>query len=601
MISTRSRAGSALAIGLFLSPALFAQDTVAHDLASPGGKMNRVVVRGQGPSPLDSANLIFSNGPLASSAGTGAGGADESVLQNVTLGMNTFGYGAQAAPAIDNRVADDFEVPNGQFWYVSEILLYAYQTGSSTTSTITGAYLEIFDGDPSLPASTVVFGDRVTNRLTSSVFSNTYRVSETSGGTAARPIMENTVGVGTLLGAGTYWLCYSFDGSLASGPWVPPIVLAGSSSTGDALQSLGGGAFATATDVAAGTPQGLPFQICGSVACCWETDYGADLALADDDIAPNLALGFTFPFAGGSTGVIDVCSNGFVSLGTGLHSADFSVTLAEFLNEGPRIGIPWDDFNPAESGSVHFNALPGRVVVTWLGVGGFQSPNTPDSNTFQLQLFPDGNFTIACCQHDATWQSSPICGISAGFGAPSVATDLTAGPFSSAGVGTVYEEFTLGGGSDLAGTLLRFRPDGSGGYEVAPGPACCTFAAATPYGAGCGGAVMTATSLPVLGQTAVLNTSSAPTTIAAVALIGIAQANFDLGPYGAPGCAVLHDNLFPWMLTALPSGDTFLAIPCLADLLGASFQFQGVLLDPAANTFGIATTNGLTLTVGNLE
>ena len=46
--------------------------------------------------------LLYDNGPLVNSRGTGAGGADESVLQT-TLGMNTYGFECQSSSKLLGR------------------------------------------------------------------------------------------------------------------------------------------------------------------------------------------------------------------------------------------------------------------------------------------------------------------------------------------------------------------------------------------------------------------------------------------------------------------------------------------------------------------
>lgn len=90
--------------------------------------------------------------------------------------------------------------------------------------------------------SSVVIGDTTTNRLTSSVFSNIYRVMEGASGNTDRPIMANTVAAPVSLTAGTYWLDWQTDGSSPyTGPWAPPITIdypSGSpqTTTGNVLQ-----------------------------------------------------------------------------------------------------------------------------------------------------------------------------------------------------------------------------------------------------------------------------------------------------------------------------------------------------------------------------
>ncbi|MCB1603764.1 MAG: hypothetical protein R3F25_01395 [Gammaproteobacteria bacterium] len=202
--------------------------------------------------------VLYSNGELVNSSGTGVGGLDESVLQSVTLGMGTLGFGHQVLNG--NRIADDFTVPAGG-WDITTITFYAYQT-NETASTITAVNLQIWDGDPSNPGSTVVFGDDTTNRMISTVNSNILRVTETSTGTTTnRQIAASTVDVNISLPAGTYWLDWQSDGSGASGPWAPPITINGQSTTGNALQFTG--SWTSVTDLSTGTQQGFPFVING--------------------------------------------------------------------------------------------------------------------------------------------------------------------------------------------------------------------------------------------------------------------------------------------------------------------------------------------------
>lgn len=233
----------------------------------------------EGPAMDCASGLhLFSNGPLVNSPGTGVGGADESVLQNVSLGMTTLGSGHQVA--FLNRVADDFTISNPNGWTINEIVFYAYQTGSPTTSTITAVNLRIWDGVPGV--GSVVFGDTITNLLVSSEWSGIYRVTElTTGVNADRPIMKNTVNIGGLnLPPGTYWLDWQSDGSLGSGPWAPPITINGQTTTGNALQSLNTGAFDTLRDGSTLTAQGLPFEIIGGATFEVDNDLGTcDAAL----------------------------------------------------------------------------------------------------------------------------------------------------------------------------------------------------------------------------------------------------------------------------------------------------------------------------------
>ena len=228
-----------------------------NEIAEDGG--NYIAITGTAKQ-LGSRNreLLFNNGPLVNSAGTGTGGADESILQSTSLGMNSLGGGIQFAAG--NHMAEDFTVD--ATWTIDEFTFYAYQTGSTTTSTFTGGYVQIYNGDPS-NGGTVVWGDMTTNRMTSTTFSNIYRISETTGG-SDRPIMEIVCGTeGLVLEAGSYWVEYTLDGSLASGPWAPPVTITGETTTGNAKQLTSTG-WADLLDSGTETPQGLPLLINGT-------------------------------------------------------------------------------------------------------------------------------------------------------------------------------------------------------------------------------------------------------------------------------------------------------------------------------------------------
>jgi hypothetical protein len=235
-----------------------AELSTANNLDNPNTtKADSGLIFAGGGSP------IYSNGSLVNSPGTGVGGDDESILENLTLGMNTLGAGHQVA--FDNRVADEFEVVGGD-WVVDSIDFYAYQT-NETASTITAVNLRIWDGVPGDPGSNVVFGDTTTNRMAGTGYSGILRVTEdTSGASTARQIAVSNVTVGITLTPGTYWLDWQSDGTGGSGPWAPPISILGQSTTGNALQSLDAGAtYVALEDSGTLTGLGLPFVINGSL------------------------------------------------------------------------------------------------------------------------------------------------------------------------------------------------------------------------------------------------------------------------------------------------------------------------------------------------
>jgi|GEM_PF-3140634 hypothetical protein len=230
-----------------------------------------------------SAQILFDNGPIFNSVGTGAGGANESVLYNSTQGMGTIGFGHQASS--NNRVADDLIIPDCK-WRVDSIVFFAYQTGSTTTSTMTSVNLQIWDSIPAAVGSSVVYGDTTTNRMVASRWSGVYRLTETTIGNTTRPIMRNVCATpGLLLDGGTYWLDWQSAGTLASGPWAPPRTPANVVITGNARQRVTG-VWANALDGGTGTPaQGFPYIIYGQVISV-QADAGADVGFCVNGVSP---------------------------------------------------------------------------------------------------------------------------------------------------------------------------------------------------------------------------------------------------------------------------------------------------------------------------
>lgn len=245
---------------LFLATSLFAQDASREkvDPSELGGPILATYPINWQYTP---EAVLYDNGPVVNSPGGGPNGADGSILQTA-LGLNVLGFAHQQSSNF--RVADDFVIPAGQTWTINEATFFAYQTGSSTTSTITGVNVRIWNGQPGASGSTVVFGDTTTNRMSNTTWSNAYRYSDTNPGTT-RPIMKQTVTLGVTLGEGTYWIDWQTSGSLSSGPWAPPITITGQTNTGNAIQYSSGAWTSLIDNGTAAAPQGLPFILDGTI------------------------------------------------------------------------------------------------------------------------------------------------------------------------------------------------------------------------------------------------------------------------------------------------------------------------------------------------
>jgi len=236
------------------------------------------------------AQTLWDNGPFAT--GLNANSQQISLLESdPPLELTIYGFGNQLATGIHNRVADDFTIPSHARMEISAVKFYAYQTGSTTTSTITGVNFQVWNGVPGAGGS-VVWGDDVTNRLSTSVFSNVYRVDQSNMLDTNRPIMTQTCNIApTFFGPGTFWLDWQSVGSSSlSGPWAPPVTLPGLAGKAGAngrqnvrLPSPTWSTLLSGPDP--GTAQDVPFTIIGR----WELAPTAMTVFSGDPLLGDLA------------------------------------------------------------------------------------------------------------------------------------------------------------------------------------------------------------------------------------------------------------------------------------------------------------------------
>ncbi len=224
---------------------------------------------------LHAQTVIYDNGPLVNLPGGGFNGADVSHIHD---GMNSLGSNQSLANGY--RLADDIVVPVGETWNIDSIVFYGYQTGSTMTSTFTDVNVRIWNGVPDDVGSVVVSGDDITNVMVTSEWTGAYRTADFGSPNCepstctSRPIMRNaTVSLASLT-AGTYWIDWQSNGTLASGPWAPQINLGvGVTTSGNALQYVPANAAWQAVEdtvpANAGNPpyepQGFPFLVIGSI------------------------------------------------------------------------------------------------------------------------------------------------------------------------------------------------------------------------------------------------------------------------------------------------------------------------------------------------
>jgi hypothetical protein len=218
---------------------------------------------------------LFDQGPIFTQTGTPN---NLSILQNAAP-VTYCTLGATATGAF--RLADDFTIPAGQTWQVNRVVVFGYQTGATAPS-ITSGNLRILSTSPGLSITpTVVSGDTTTNVVTPAnvTLSGTARVTGTTL-TATNRLMQAiplTISPAVTLTAGTYWVDFQAAGSVASGPFFPPLttaILTAPASTGNALQLATAGAAYVALAQAfpnpdcltttVGPTQGVPFIVEGT-------------------------------------------------------------------------------------------------------------------------------------------------------------------------------------------------------------------------------------------------------------------------------------------------------------------------------------------------
>lgn len=279
------------------------------------------------------------------------------------------------------------------------------------------------------------------------------------------------------------------------------------------------------------------------------------LALGDDALA-QAWLPFLFPFPGGVTDQIRICSNGYLWLRPSAI-ADYTPSVAELVAQPPRLAVAWTDFNPGApgSGAVSFerDPLDRFVTITYDDVW-LHGTTGSTLSTFQIVLFPTGDIEL---RYGSVAHGNLACivGFTPGddnFGFVSEPTDLsTATPLHTAFA----------------------RP-----LSLTAGPR------------------------PVLGASVTLTTANVPAnTSLTMSLIAFQQVRpgFDLAVFGAPGCLqhVLTDTADPLVGTLTR---TLGPVPIDSNLIGLSVFSQSACLVPGVNLVGLLSSNGVAMVIGGL-
>lgn len=275
--------------------------------------------------------------------------------------------------------------------------------------------------------------------------------------------------------------------------------------------------------------------------------------VGEDTIHQGLAIGFAFPFAGTTMTTVDLCSNGFLWLGSN-PSADYSPTVAEFLNLTPRIAPLWRDMSPQLGGTVYWDSTPSFAMATWLATPAYGVANS--ASDIQVKLYVNG---------DIEFNYGPVHPSGGTYGG---ATQTIVG-------------FTEGG--------VAFDPGTVDYTFVVPGhtvgrPGMTPLALGAQTG-----------STPQLGQTFTMELTNLPTgTVISVFALGLLRQNIDASVYGMPGC-VQYVSLDATILALTGGGSmtTFaLGIPNNSAFLGTQMFAQGLSFSPGYTPIGVIASNG---------
>ncbi len=166
---------------------------------------------------LSTVKAQFVNGNLGTGATSLSGVAAPAGTQwHEMQGANN--TEANSSIAFDNspilgssRVADNFTVPAGVQWGINKMIFYAVVLPPPPgTSPITAVRVVIRNASP-VGASTVIYGDLTTNRLSATSFSNIYTITSSVVGAAPAPnqnfvVWKVEANVSVNLAPGTYWV-----------------------------------------------------------------------------------------------------------------------------------------------------------------------------------------------------------------------------------------------------------------------------------------------------------------------------------------------------------------------------------------------------------
>ena len=215
-------------------------------------------------------------------------GWDVSALHD---GLTAYGFNADKEAGF--KVMDKFTIPEGAPTSFAGLRFYVFE-GPTPISTITAAYLTIYDGDPLNGGSPIGGGDGI-NCLYSGWYdcyewAHIYRTGEDDFSDVSRPVFYTLahlehVGMGMELEPNhTYWFVASFKGSLYDNVHVIPVTRLGETTTGEARIYSETTGWQPMLDPGTQTQQGIAFDIIGYIPLSFGVAY-SDIFRDDELIA----------------------------------------------------------------------------------------------------------------------------------------------------------------------------------------------------------------------------------------------------------------------------------------------------------------------------
>lgn len=221
-------------------------------------------------------NGLLSTGPVSNSGVAAPAGTTWSECQ-ADLSSNSSNWFVGVANFYNSTenhwTGDDFSIPAGQTWNISRIAIYG-MVFNATSNPFDVLHLQIWNGKPGSPGSSVIYGDATTNFLSDVSDSLIYGIQNSLiPAPGVTPNLDNkfwkiTANVNKTLTAGTYWLAWQTHIVTGYSAFTPSIKMKNTRShaSWNAVISNVPGTWLPLLDYgnpssAADLPQDLPFEI----------------------------------------------------------------------------------------------------------------------------------------------------------------------------------------------------------------------------------------------------------------------------------------------------------------------------------------------------